>query len=521
VKITTAAEMREIDRVTTEKYGVPSLTLMENAGTGVANFILERHPAAHRVTVVCGKGNNGGDGFVVARKLHDAGRVVEVILLARPDDLKGDAAAMFERLRAASVETSDQLSPGFSSAVANCDLIVDAILGTGFKPPVRGMYAEAIVVMNRSGKLVLAVDIPSGADSDSMHAQSGDGIARADAIVTFTAPRPAHVFGVLTHGPVVVVPIGSPDEAIVSSLNLEVTTPRDFSRLLAPRPMDSNKGMYGHALIAGGSLGKSGAAAMAGMAALRAGAGLSTVAVPGSVLSSVASFAAELMTEPLPETRAGGIDTSAVDRVLELASTMSVVALGPGIGRQPETVEFVRQLVKQVNCPMVVDADGLNAFQGKTELLDGSQRPLVLTPHPGEMSRLTGMSIKAIQADRLSVAREFASEHHLVLVLKGNNTIVALPGGQAWANPTGNPGMATGGTGDILTGMTAGVIAQMPDDVALATAAAVYMHGLAGDVAAEAMGEHSLTATDLLTALPEAFRRATKWATERVVRIRA
>ena len=521
MKITTAAEMREIDRVTTEKYGVPSLTLMENAGTGVANFILERHPAAHRVTVVCGKGNNGGDGFVVARKLHDAGRVVEVILLARPDELKGDAAAMFERLRAASVETSDQLSPGFSSAVANCDLIVDAILGTGFKPPVRGMYAEAIVVMNRSGKLVLAVDIPSGADSDSMHAQSGDGIARADAIVTFTAPRPAHVFGVLTHGPVVVVPIGSPDEAIVSSLNLEVTTPRDFSRLLAPRPMDSNKGMYGHALIVGGSLGKSGAAAMAGMAALRAGAGLSTVAVPGSVLSSVASFAAELMTEPLPETRAGGIDTSAVDRVLELASTMSVVALGPGIGRQPETVEFVRQLVKQVNCPMVVDADGLNAFQGKTELLDGSQRPLVLTPHPGEMSRLTGMSIKAIQADRLSVAREFAGEHHLVLVLKGNNTIVALPDGQAWANPTGNPGMATGGTGDILTGMTAGVIAQMPDDVALATAAAVYMHGLAGDVAAEAMGEHSLTATDLLTALPEAFRRATKWATERVVRIRA
>ncbi len=339
MKITTAAEMREIDRVTTEKYGVPSLTLMENAGTGVADFILERYPEAQRITVICGKGNNGGDGFVVARKLHEAGRVVEVILLARPDELKGDAADMFQKLplRAASVETSQQLTAEFSRAVASCDLIVDAILGTGFKPPVKGLYAEAITAMNRSGKPVVAVDIPSGAESDSTQPQSGEGIARADAIVTFTAPRPAHVFGALTRGPVVVMPIGSPDEAIVSSLNLEVTTPRDFSRLLAPRPLDSNKGMYGHALIVGGSLGKSGAAAMAGMAALRAGAGLSTVAVPRSVLPSVASFAAELMTEPLPETQSWRHRHVALDRVVELASTMTVVALGPGIGRETET----------------------------------------------------------------------------------------------------------------------------------------------------------------------------------------
>jgi NAD(P)H-hydrate epimerase len=520
MKITTAAEMRDIDRATSEKYGVPSVTLMETAGAGVADFILEHYPHAQRIAVVCGKGNNGGDGFVIARKLHDAGRVVEVILLARPDELKGDAAAMFQNLRAASVETSQQLSAEFSSAVANGDLLVDAILGTGFKPPVKGVYAEAITAMNHSGKPVIAVDIPSGAESDSTHPQAGEGIARADAIVTFTAPRPAHIFGVLTRGPVVVVPIGSPDEAIVSSLNLEVITPGDFSRLLAPRPMDSNKGMYGHALIVGGSLGKSGAAAMAGMAALRAGAGLSTVAVPRSVMPSVASFAAELMTEPLPETRAGGIDTAALDKAAELSSAMTVVALGPGIGRQPETFEFVQELVRRVKSPMVIDADGLNAFQGKTELLDGSQRPLVLTPHPGEMSRLTGMSIKAIQADRLNIARKFAREHQLVLVLKGNNTIIALPEGKVWVNPTGNPGMATGGTGDILTGMIVGVIGQMPDDVAGATIAAVYLHGLAGDVAAETMGEHSLTATDLLKGLPVAFRRATLWATEKVVRIR-
>ena len=520
MKITTAAEMREIDRATTEEYGVPSLTLMENAGTGVADFILQHYPHAQRIAVVCGKGNNGGDGFVVARKLHDAGKVAEVFLLARPDELKGDAAAMFQQLRAASVETSQQLTAEFASAMTNCDLLVDAILGTGFTPPVKGVYAEAIAAINQSGRPAVAVDIPSGAESDSMQPQSGAGITRADAIVTFTAPRPAHVFGQLTRGPIVVVPIGTPEEAIVSSLNLQVTTPRDFSRLLAHRPMDSNKGMYGHALVVGGSLGKSGAAAMAGMAVLRAGAGLSTVAVPRSVLPTVASFAAELMTEPLPETTDGGIDSSAVDRVVELAAAMTVVALGPGIGRRPETSAFVHELVKRVKCPMVIDADGLNAFQGHAELLDGSQRPLVLTPHPGEMSRLTGMSIQAIQADRLSVARKFAQQHHLVLVLKGNNTIVALPNGQAWVNPTGNPGMATGGTGDILTGMTAGIIGQMPDNVGRAATAAVYLHGLAGDVAAETMGEHSLTATDLLTALPEAFRRATRLAGEPVVRIR-
>ncbi len=522
MKITTAAEMREIDRVTTAQYGVPALRLMENAGSGVAHFVLERYPLAPRVTVVCGKGNNGGDGFVVARVLHDAGRVVEVVLMGSTQELKGDAAVMFQKLpvRPASVQSSRQLSAETSRSLANCDLIVDAILGTGFKPPVKGLYAEAIAAINQSGKPVVAVDIPSGAESDSMQPQFGEGIVRADAIVTFTAPRPAHVLGELTRGPIVVVPIGSPDEAIVSSLNLDVTVARDLSRLLAPRPIDSNKGVYGHALVVGGSLGKSGAAAMAAMAVLRAGAGLSTVAVPRGVLPSVASFAAELMTEPLPETKAGAIDTAALHQAAELASAMTVVAVGPGIGRAPETFDFVHQLVKQVKCPMVIDADGLNSFQGKTELLDGSHRPLVLTPHPGEMSRLTGLPIKAIQSDRLTVARNFAREHHLVLVLKGSNTIVALPDGQAWVNPTGNPGMATGGTGDILTGMVAGVIAQMPDDVARAAVAAVYLHGLAGDVAAETMGEHSLTATDLLTALPEAFRRATQWAEERMARIR-
>jgi len=523
MKITTAEEMRAIDRATTERFGVPSLTLMENAGSAIARFILQHYLEANRVTVVCGKGNNGGDGFVVARKLHRAGRVVEVLLLASRTELKGDALAMFERLplRPIEVNSPQELEAESSRSLANCDLVVDAILGTGFRPPVTGLYADAIDAMNRSDKPVVAVDIPSGSDSDAMTPQSGEGIARADAIVTFTAPRPAHIFGSLTRGPIFVAPIGSPPESIVSSLNLEVTTPRDFAALLAPRPRDSNKGMYGHVLVVGGSFGKSGAAAMAGMSALRAGAGLSTVATPARVLTSVASFAAEVMTEPLAETSAGSIALAAVEsgRFLDLTRPMTVVAIGPGIGRHPETVQFVHEAVHQTKLPLVLDADGLNAFEGQANLLDGRRRPLVLTPHPGEMSRLAGISIKAVQADRLTVARSFARDHHLVLVLKGDRTIVALPDGSAWVNPTGNPGMATGGTGDILTGMTAGVIAQMPNDYARAAIAAVYLHGLAGDVAAERMGEHSLVATDLLAGLPEAFRRAAQWATEEMTRI--
>ena len=376
MKLTTAAEMREIDRASTQKFGVPSLTLMENAGSAVAQFILQNYRDVARIVVVCGKGNNGGDGFVVARELHRAGRVVEVLLLASPNELKGDAAAMFERLpvRPVVVQTSAELQAETSRSLANCGLIVDALLGTGLEPPVRGLYAEAIAAINGARKPVVAVDIPSGADSDALTAQAGEGIARADAVVTFTAPRPAHVYGELTRGPVLVAPIGSPDAAIESTLKLNVTTARDLAAFLAPRPMDSNKGVYGHVLIVGGSLGKSGAAAMAGMAALRAGAGLVTVATAKSALPNVAGFAAELMTEPLPETDTGGIGVASImsGALEKLAANMTVVAIGPGIGRHPETVEFVREAVRRLKCPLVIDADGLNAFDGKTELLDGS-----------------------------------------------------------------------------------------------------------------------------------------------------
>jgi len=519
MKIVTAAEMRAVDHATTQRFGIPSLTLMENAGAAVAEYVLAHHADARRTVVFCGKGNNGGDGFVAARRLHEKGKTVQVILLADPADLRGDAAVMFGKLPAAAiaVHSSEELKSDRVRLSLRADLYLDAILGTGFKPPVSGLYADAIAIMNASQSPVIAVDIPSGADADAMGLQTGT-MARADTVVTFTAPRPGHVFGMLTTGPTYVASIGSPDEAIVSSLHLNVITASGLASLLGPRAAESNKGLYGHVLVIGGSVGKAGAAAMAGISALRAGAGLSTVATPKSALPTVAGFHPELMTEPLAETEAGTIAKNAAARLDELAKGMTVLAIGPGISRHPQTAELVRELVAKRTASLVVDADGLNAFEGLTDKLSGKNRSLVITPHPGEMARLAACTTADVQKDRLGVARKFANEHDLIVVLKGHRTLVVRPDGEAWVNTTGNPGMSTGGTGDILTGMVAGLIAQHPNDVLLAVLAAVHLHGLAGDVMRESVGEHSLVATDLLRGLPEAFSRLQKMAQEKVVR---
>jgi NAD(P)H-hydrate epimerase len=409
------------------------------------------------------------------------------------------------------VRSSEELkSENLRSALA-ADVHVDAILGTGFKPPVSGLYADAIAAINASQVPVLAVDIPSGADADAMGPQTG-AYARANAIVTFTTPRPAHVFSLLTQGTTCVADIGSPEEAIVSSLKLNLSIGREFADFVALRPPESNKGSYGHVLVIGGSLGKAGAAAMAGISALRIGAGLSTVATAESVLPTVAGFYPELMTVPLPETDGGTIATSAGVNIEELLKSMTVVAIGPGISRDPHTATLVRSLVTNQKTPVVVDADGLNAFEHHTGELNGKGRTLVITPHPGEMARLAGCTTAEVQKDRLGIARNFARQHELIVVLKGHRTLIVQPDGEAWVNITGNPGMATGGTGDILTGMVAGMIAQHPKDALKAVCAAVYLHGLAGDVMRESEGEHSLVATDLLRGLPEAFDRARKAA---------
>ena len=516
MKIVSAAKMREIDRVTSDRFGVPSLTLMENAGAAVARFVVSDCPRAERVSVVCGKGNNGGDGFVVARKLVEAGRAVRVLLLCDAAELRGDVAIMYRNMMKAlhAVNVAPVVvreASGFESSDAaeifSADVIVDAVLGTGFRPPVSPLYAAAIAKMNAAAAPIVAVDIPSGADADAdaMQATASGDTARADAVVTFTAPRPAHVFAGLTAGPTLIAPIGSPPEAIVSRLGLHLSTPFDFAPLLAPRARDANKGSYGHVLVIGGSVGKAGAAAMAGFAALRAGAGLSTVATPKSVLAAVASFHPEVMTEALAETEAGTISLRAVGMSLDTLLDRTTIAIGPGISRNSETAAFVRTIVTRGDKSLVVDADGLNAFEGTASKLNGRGRSVVITPHPGEMARLTGLTIAEVQTNRLEVARKFARAHEVIVVLKGHRTLIAAPDGTVWVNPTGNPGMATGGTGDILTGMVAGLIAQHPQNALEATVLAVYLHGLAGDLAAESVGENSLVATDLVRFLPPAF----------------
>jgi ADP-dependent NAD(P)H-hydrate dehydratase / NAD(P)H-hydrate epimerase len=536
MKIVSAAEMREIDRVTSERFSVPSLTLMENAGWALARFVLSDYPNAEQVGIVCGKGNNGGDGFAVARALIDQGRSVRVLLLCDPADLRGDAAAMFrtlmKSLNSLNVQPfiareANDLDSRAAAEIFSADIIVDAILGTGFRPPVSPLYAAAIDKMNAGTVPIISVDIPSGADADATQPM-GTGAkikARADGIVTFTAPRPAHVFAALTNGPTVIAPIGSPPEAIVSQLGLHLSTPSDFAALLKPRQREGNKGSYGHVLIIGGSVGKTGAAAMAGFSALRAGAGLSTIATAKSALATAAAFHPELMTEPLAETDAGTISLRALGSELDALLKSKTLAIGPGISRHPETAEFVRSLVTRTEksaaiadsiANMVVDADALNAFEGIADQLQGHGRTLVITPHPGEMSRLTGLSIAEIQANRLEVARKFAREHELIVVLKGHRTLIASPDGTVWVNPTGNPGMATGGTGDILTGIVAGLLAQHPRQALEATALAVYLHGLAGDIASESQGENSLVATDLIQFLPQSFARTSASKSEEI-----
>ncbi|MBI2678530.1 MAG: NAD(P)H-hydrate dehydratase [Candidatus Koribacter versatilis] len=525
MKIVTAAEMRQIDRATSERFGVPSTTLMENAGAAVAEFVLAHWAATRKIAVVCGKGNNGGDGLVVARKLSQAGKQVVVLLLAKLTELKGDAAEMLEQcpVEPVVVTTESELHEAVDDRFFDCDLIVDALLGTGFRPPMSPLYAEAIAAMNIAKAPIVAVDIPSGADADSRRPpeESGKPVARADAIVTFTAPRPAHVFGRLTDGPTVVAPIGTPAEVVASESRSELNliTPADFEALLAPRSPDSHKGDYGHVLVIGGSTGKAGAAAMAGMGALRAGAGLVTVATPRSVQRTVAGFAAELMTEPLDETESGGISMKALEHAKKLCEAKSVLAIGPGLGRDAETVEFVRALVKSAKLPVILDADALNAFAGAVGELDGSKRPLVFTPHPGEFARLIGKDTAAVAAGAVALASTFAKERRCVLVLKGHRTVIATPEHGVWVNATGNAGMAKGGSGDVLTGMIAGLSSSSKKCSGETAGAAAYLHGLAGDIAREEIGDRAMLASDILASIGEAFRRAAEQAGDATVTI--
>ena len=508
MKVLTAAQMREVDRRTIE-MGIPGLVLMENAGHRVAELLAEEFAplGEHRVVILCGKGNNGGDGMVVARQLFTRFKplALDVVLFAAPEDLKGDAAENYRMLTVCGCPVWREITPDMHDAT----IVVDALLGTGISGPAGGAMLAGIRAINNGFRLakVVAVDIPSGMGSDFPHPLGEQ--ARADFTVTFTAPKPAHALppNCDAVGELSVGPIGSPPELYESdrTLFLSLVEAAQFEHLLGPRAPGAHKGDFGHVLVVAGSRGKTGAAAMAGLSALRAGAGLVTIASAESAIPVIAGYAPELMTEPLPETETGAISLRAFDygRLEAVMRRKDVIAAGPGLGTHADTVGMVRRLVADFEGPMVIDADGLNALAGHPFTLPGRLR--VLTPHPGEMARLTGKATAEIEADRVTVARGYAADHQVTLVLKGERTLIAFPDGRVWINPTGTPALASGGSGDILTGLIAGFLAQFPGDPDNAVAAAVYLHGLAGEFGAEALGEKTLIATDILTYLPDAL----------------
>ena len=518
--VLSAAEMQACDRATTERFGIPSIQLMRAASSAVATFARQQFPSARRVTVICGRGNNGGDGMMAARLLADAGLQVTTELLGAPEQLTGDAAIAWSELNSPKhgqthVITNARTLAEHNDAL-NADLIVDAVLGTGFKPPLKGLALEALKWVQRGRGKILAVDLPSGWPADETSATFAGPVFPADAVITFTAPKPAHVFGQLTRRwdqPVVVAPIGSPDAAIVSALNIDWAG-SSLALSQAPRAAAANKGNFGHVLIVGGAFGtaggKAGAPAMAALGAMRAGAGLVTAAVPAPALPVLASFAPELMTWPLAPTSEGQIAAKNLEekRIAELIAGKSVIAIGPGLGQGAETAKFVVGLLGATKMSAVVDADALNVLAVKPSLIKklAKGRTMVLTPHPGEMSRLAGIDVATVQANRLETARNFAQRMDVTLVLKGARTLIAHPDGRASVNTSGNPGMAKGGSGDLLTGLIAGLLAQFPREPARAVEAAVYLHGLAADLAVRDADEHTLLPTDSLAQLAPAFQ---------------
>jgi NAD(P)H-hydrate epimerase len=525
MKVLTAAQMREADRLTSERYGIPSIELMENAGTAIVEFLREKFAdiTSRKILVLCGKGNNGGDGLVTARLLKDFGAAAVVFLFANPGSVEGDAAANLKRwqrgLGEMYVVTSEAEWESTRVALYEADLIVDALLGTGLRGPVEGLLGAVIGDLNearakRRGKtIVMSVDMPSGLASDMR--DFGGPVVAADFTVTLTAPKVGQL--VLPQSPccgvLVVKDIGTPPKLLQSDPHLKIhwIEPAEFHALPLARDPIANKGTYGHALIVAGSLGKSGAAILAARGALRSGAGLVTVATPQDVLTIVASGLPEMMTAPLGATEAGTASLRNLDygKFAEILRGKSVLAIGPGLSMQHETQQFIRLVVQQTELPIILDADGLNAFDGMADTFNERRASaMVLTPHPGEMARLLGITVKEVQARRLEVALEAAGRWRAHVILKGFHTILATPSGNAYINTTGNPGMATGGTGDVLTGILAGLTAQFGvEDWARVLTLGVYLHGLAGDIAASRVGEAPLIASDLVEAIPEAYGR--------------
>jgi hydroxyethylthiazole kinase-like uncharacterized protein yjeF len=513
IRVATASEMRDLDGRAVAECGIPSLLLMENAGAETVRELLDAFPEAarSRVLVLCGRGNNGGDGFVIARRLLGRGVSVRTILLARREEIRGDARVnldILEKMGATPVEVGGD--GGLSTvrdAIGSADLVVDALLGTGAQGPARGLTADAIDCLNRSGRPVVSVDIPSGVGADG--AEVPGPAVRAALTVTFVLPKRSLVlYPAAAHADAVrVVDIGIPRQLWADApLCLGVLEPADIAPAFPARPAAAHKGTFGHVLVIAGSAGKTGAAALAALGALRAGAGLVTLAVPASLHDILETKLTETMTVAVPETEARTVAREALNAILDLAQGKDAVAIGPGLGTHPSTQAVIRELVTRLPMPLVVDADGINALAGADDCLRRAAGVRVLTPHPGECSRLVGLPADAVLRERIPLVQRTADDLRATVVLKMARTLVGHPAGGVAIVPTGNPGMATGGSGDVLTGVIAGTIARGVEPL-LAARAGAYVHGLAGDLAAEQLGQEAMIAGDLLERLPEAIRR--------------
>lgn len=509
--LVSAQEMRELDRLTIERYGTPGHVLMERAGIGATEALLNTFPYVQTaaVLVVAGKGNNGGDGFVIARLLKKKGVTCEVVLAAKKTEVRGNALrnlTAFVRLRGRVTEVTEPSQLDLvQEKLTRCGLIVDALLGTGLNAPVQGLMAALIDLINASGVPVVAVDIPSGLDTDRGE-PLGTAI-QADLTVTFGYPKLGQVTdaGVEYVGALVVVDIGIAPEAIeVVHPRTKLLTREAVGALIQARPPAAHKGDFGHLLVLAGARGKSGAALLCGGASLRVGTGLVTLAGPSSLNAVFSSVLIEAMTIPMPERPDGSfsLNEGAVTRALQ---GKTAVAFGPGVGVSKDTIGLTHCLLVNAKHPLVIDADGLNCLATDVGVLHDTLSPVVLTPHPGEMARLIEKNSAEVQANRLAVARTFAKQYHCYVILKGAHSVIATPDGQVWINPTGNPGMASGGMGDVLTGIVAGLLAQgyPPPE---ACQIGVFLHGYAGDLAAQEKGEVGILAHDLIERLPSGLR---------------
>jgi len=519
MKLLTASQMREVDRRTMTEIGIPGTTLMENAGIAVVQVLEEEFEKldSFHIGVICGRGNNGGDGFVIARHLFLRGITPHVYVIGGADGITGDARVNLEIIRnyrdipIADVTAADGLE-SLRQDLQSFHLVVDALLGTGLSQPADGLQADVIRAVNDSPATVVSVDLPSGLFADEY--RPVETAVFADLTVTFTAPKPGLILGdagVYT-GDLYTVSIGTPDFLLdVPKHALNLLSADDVRGFFLPRKKDTHKGNFGHILVVGGGRGKTGAVKLAGLAALRSGAGLVTIAVPAPLAAVAAGDVPELMVEALPGGDDGCFSPAAAGCILELLKTRDVLVLGPGLGCQPESVALIRELLPQLEVPVILDADALNCLAEDPELLKRIQVSAVLTPHPGEMARLVARRTGEVQENREMIAQDFARKYGHYLILKGHRTVAADPDGQVWINPTGNPGMATAGSGDVLSGILGAFCArinhQNPEAWALACNAAVYVHGLAGDLATEKLSEESVIARDIVRFICPAIRR--------------